>query len=153
MRDRAFTLLELVLVLSIIGVLSAIAVPKFQRSLAKQRADAAANRIAADLRYARKLAMQQSSRQGVIFARSPGHDSYGMAGVSGLENPASAYRVSLSDEPYNASFLSVSFGGTLTISFDGYGVPDNGGSVVVQAGEFTRTVSVDAVTGEVVISP
>lgn len=141
------------MVLSILGVLSAIAVPRFQRSIGKQRADAAANRIAADLRYARKIARQKSAAQAVAFVRATGNDTYGMAGVAGLDNPASAYRVSLSGEPYYAALTSVSFGGLATVTFDGFGVPSSGGTVVLRVGEFTRTVTVDGTTGEAVVAP
>lgn len=149
----AFTLVELVMVLSIVGVLSAIAVPRVQRSIARQRADAAANRIANDLRYARKRAIQQSASQSLVFVRSAGNDSYGMAGVAGLDNPSAAYRVSLSGEPYLATLASVSFGGKLSVAFDGFGMPDSGGTVVVQVGEFVKTITVDGTTGEPAILP
>lgn len=151
--SRAFTLLELVLVLSIVGVLSAIAVPRFQRSIVKARADAAANRIAADLRLARARAIQKSTTQSVVFTRAAGNDAYGLPGVPGLANPSAAYRVSLSGEPYLASFVSVTAGGDQTLIYDGFGVPDSAATIVVQAGEFQRTITVDATTGEAVIAP
>ncbi len=150
---RAFTLLELVLVLSIVGVLSAIAVPRFQRSIVKARADAAANRIAGDLRLARARAMQKSTTQSVVFTRAAGNDGYGLPGVADLTNPSAVYRVSLSGEPYLATLVSVTAGGDQTLIFDGFGVPDSAAKIVVQAGEFQRAITVDGTTGEAVIAP
>ena len=53
----------------------------------------------------------------------------------------------LSEDPYGASMVSADFGGDADIIFDVFGVPDSGGSVVIQVGNHVRTVTVDAVTG------
>lgn len=141
------------MVLAILGVLSAIAVPKFQRSIARQRADAAATRVAADLRFARKRAMQRSTTQSIVFTLAAGNDAYGLPSVPGLNDPTTAYRVPLSAEPYNASLTTVTLGGDLTLIFDGFGVPDSGGTIVLRVGEFVKTITINASTGEPTISP
>ena len=53
---NAFTLLEVALVLTIIGILSAIAVPRYANFVAGQRADATARRITTDLAFAQRHA-------------------------------------------------------------------------------------------------
>src|SRR5204863_23675 len=53
---RAFSLIEITLVLMVMGVLAALAVPRYASALARYRADAAARRIVADLDLARTTA-------------------------------------------------------------------------------------------------
>ena len=56
-----FTLIELVMVLAIIGLITAIAAPRYAASLARYRAESAARRVAADLALARREAAASSS--------------------------------------------------------------------------------------------
>ena len=53
-----FTLIELGVVLSIMGILTAIAVPRYAAFVTGQRADAAARRITTDLAWAQQRANQ-----------------------------------------------------------------------------------------------
>ena len=62
---------------------------------------------------------------------------------SGLE-----YKVSLTEEPYGVTALSAGFSGGHAVVFDMHGVPDSGGSIVIQVGNQIRTISVDPDTGE-----
>ncbi|MCH8259363.1 MAG: hypothetical protein IIC46_04065, partial [Planctomycetes bacterium] len=55
--------------------------------------------------------------------------------------------VPLREPPYLAKLASVDLGGDAQLTFDGFGVPDSGGSVVVQAGDYQYTVVVDPETG------
>src|SRR5690606_27031377 len=57
---RGFSLLELVMVLTIIAILAAIATPRYANAMARYRADLAARRIAADLLLAQRLARTES---------------------------------------------------------------------------------------------
>ncbi len=123
---RAFSLLELVIVLGILVTLSAIAVPKYARSLARYRTEAAARRIKAELTLARRTAK--------------------ISGAS-LTVDAFEYQAILSEAPYQATIISADFDGDQTVVFDPYGIPDNGGSVVVQVGATQRVVVVDGDTG------
>ena len=123
---RGFSLLELVLVLAIMTTMSAIAVPRYAVSLARYRIDAAAKRVKAELSLARKTAK--------------------ITGAA-LTVDVSDYQAILSESPYRALIVSADFDGDEEIVFDGYGVPDSGGTVTVQVGIMQRTVVVDADTG------
>ena len=145
-RQAAFTLLELVLVLAIITVLAGIAVPRYAAAQQNFRADAAAQRLVADLAMARLRARSQSNSQTVVFNLAS--SQYQMPGVQDLKNPANTYTVLLSGVPYQAKLVSVDFGGTSQATFDGYGMPNCGGTVVISAGGVQRTVVLDANSGK-----
>ena len=74
-----------------------------------------------------------------------------MSGVAHLNDSAAAYSVLMADPPYRSTLVSADFGGDATVKFDGFGVPDSGGTVVVAAGGISVTVVLDANTGEAAI--
>ena len=148
LRRRAFTLIELVIVVLIMGIMAAAAAPRFNKSLCYHRAESAAKRIKADLELARKYAMSTSTKQTVSFVVAS--DRYSLAGVKDLNHGTQIYEVDLSDSLCNASIVSAAFdnGSDSDVEFDGYGVPDSGGTVVIQSGIYQRTIVVDSETGK-----
>lgn len=142
----AFSLLELLLALAIVATLSAIAVPRFGMSVVRYRADLAAHRIVCDLELAQATARAGSSSRNVEFR--PDHDDYVIAGITPLDPHMSSYTVDLSDRPYEAALVSAEFGGDSAVTFDGWGLPDSGGTVILSVGSEQRTIVVGAETGE-----
>lgn len=57
--NRGFTLLEIAVVLSVIGIVVAMAVPSFSRYIASTRLVGARNMLMGDMRFARALANSQ----------------------------------------------------------------------------------------------
>lgn len=57
-----FTLHEMLVVLTVVSIVAALAVPRLERYTALARTRGAANRIAADLAYTRQLAMRTGQR-------------------------------------------------------------------------------------------
>ena len=145
-RQPAFSLVELILVMAIITVLSAMAVPRYVGAQQRYRADAAAQRIVVDLAMARSRANTTSTSQSVVFTLAT--SQYQMPGVPDLKNSGGTYTVLLGGAPYQATLVSADFGGTAQVTFDGYGVPNSGGTLVVKAGGFQRTISLDASSGK-----
>lgn len=153
-RRSAFTMVELVLTMAIMAVLATIAIPRYARSIASYRAASAAQRIVADINLARASARAASTSQTIVFTPGTG-SSYSLANVKDHKTSASTYSVDLTEEPYYARISSVSStrlaaiaaNGVVTLTFDGFGVPDGAVTLVLQSGGTQKTVTVDSATG------
>lgn len=145
MRLRAFTLLELALVIVVIVTLSAMVIPMVGSSNARRRVDTAVQRIIADLAQVQAAARRASASRMVNF--SVAENQYRVAGVAQLNNQSGLYIVRLGDDPYRAELVSVDLGGDAAITYDMYGKPDSGGTIVVRVGDWIETIAVDPVSG------
>jgi prepilin-type N-terminal cleavage/methylation domain-containing protein len=153
--SRAFTLVELVMVMAVVAVIAAMAAPRFAASIARQRADGAASRVVSDLAYARSVARMTSASVTVTFDPTHGKYTNPSAGDPLMGTPA-PYVVDLTASPYRATMLggasasvaaavpaTGSGSGTFAIAFDGYGEPTAVGWVIVKAGDWSRQISID----------
>jgi type II secretion system protein H len=147
-RSTGFTLVELVMVMVIVGIISAIAVPRYAQALQRYRTQAAANRLAADLELARERARASSAPVTFELIDST---RYRILNFTDLDDGGTHYTVDLADEPYHASILASKLGEDSQIIFNGWGVPDSAGAVTVGAGKDTITVTLAAESGEVVV--
>jgi type II secretory pathway pseudopilin PulG len=156
--------MELVIVVLIIGILSAVAVPRFTDSLCRFRVEAAARRIAADVNLARQQARNSESEQWVLFY--PSSDYYKLYNDPHPDHPAQEYVIKLTKTAYPVYLVSAVFENTngykdyWRLRFDSYGSPQCGapptvpyaplvsGTVVVQSGNAQRTVVINPVTGK-----
>ena len=141
-RRPAFTLVELVIVVLIIGIMTAAAVPEFGDSLQFNRVESAASRIAADLQMARNRARMASADQVVDFDAAAA--SYTMPGLPDLDHPGQDYTVNLAGSPYNVLLTYVDFNGVDLVTFNGSGIPDSAGEIDVESGGYLKTVVLDA---------
>jgi len=168
---RGFTLIELMVVIVILAIAAAVVVP-MASSAGSMQLRAAANMVAADLEYAKSMAISRGQRYAVVFNATT--EAYQIEDLSLLvTDPAR-----IVDHPVKKGFkyvisfrndgrlsqvdiASVSFDGTSTVAFDSLGSPYNGNSplgplnngvVTLQAGGVTKTVRVEPVTGFITIS-
>jgi prepilin-type N-terminal cleavage/methylation domain-containing protein len=147
---RAFTLLELVAVVVIIALLSAVAIPRWANALHGQRVTAAANRVVEDIARTQHYARITSQTRTITF--TPASHSYQIMTLKSDDHPAANYVVVLSDEPYRSTIVSVNFSGTGSLSFSGYGAPNSGGSVRISCAGVGKTISVDGTTGRATVN-
>lgn len=145
MTRRAFSLVELVAVVLIVGIVAALAAPRVGSALARQRLDGAARRVVADLALAQRAARAASASRSVTFSTATG--GYTVSGVDDPNQAGAPYVVDLGAEPYGAELISVLFTGGSVLTFDGFGRPSSGGGVMLRCGNGCRRVVVDANTG------
>ncbi len=143
--EKGFSLFELLLVLAIMAIVAAVAAPRYGRASGRYRADLAARRVMADLRLAQSCAKAASCSRTVSFSTAA--DRYQLLNIPAPDGVPGDYTVILSAEPYQADLTNANFGGTPEVIFNGWGLPDKGGTVTLSAGGEQRTVVVDGVTG------
>ncbi len=144
--SRAFSLIEIVAVVVIMGILSSIALPRYSAFIAQQQLEGAERRLVADLALAQRRARQSSASQSVVF--NVGQSKYQLPGMAHPDHPGQAFEVRLGDEPYRAMVVSASFGGDATLIYDGYGNADTAGTVVIAVGSRQKTIDIDLATGK-----
>lgn len=149
-RAAAFSLFELLFVISIIAIVAAMGMPRYGRSVARYRAECAARRVAADLALARSTAKAVSADRTVTFNTVAG--SYTLGSVRHLDHGDRPYTVTLTDAPYHARLHYADFGGAPQAQFDMYGSPKWGGKVIVRVGEFEQTVSMSRDDGSISVN-
>jgi len=141
-RRRGFSLLELTLVIAIIAVLGVIAVPRFANAAARQRLEAAALRIDADLHYAQTRARSKSND---CTARFAGDNTLALIDSDNTTVTTTNYQAT----PYEVQ-VSVTLDNAGTdLTFNGFGRPDTGGTITLTGGGGQIILDIDSVTGEV----
>jgi prepilin-type N-terminal cleavage/methylation domain-containing protein len=136
----AFTLVELISVMLILGIMTAAAVPSFSDSLMYHRVESATLRLKKDLELARQLAISRSTSHTLQFTSTT---AYTIPGVDSLDRVGQPYTVDLAQPPHSVRVLSVDFSGSATVSFNGYGMPSSAGTIVIQAGKHQRQIALD----------
>ncbi|MEZ6134995.1 MAG: HD domain-containing phosphohydrolase [Pirellulaceae bacterium] len=154
-RRAGVTLIDLVICIMIMGILTAVGAPKFASTVASLRCEAVAKRIASDLNFARRKAIQTSQVVTITFRTEPA--GYDMNGVTNPADPTIDYSVNLADIDGSVSMQSASFDGSLSFSFNNYGRPLvgltalNSGNITVTSGTHSSSVTIEAATGEAII--
>jgi len=148
-QNAGFSLLEVVLVTAILVIFAAMALPRYADAVVRHQVDLAARRVMTDLHQAQSCAKTSSTACTASFPVAT--SEYQLSGVSSFDGNPGDYSVNLSHDPYDAKLVSVDLGGDSEVVFDGWGMPDSGGTIVVSSGSEQRTIVVDGDTGEVAI--
>ena len=144
-----FTLMEVLLVVAILAIFAGLAAPRYGRASGRYRADLAARRLVADLRLAQSCAKAASTSRTVSFSTAT--HQYQLLNVPAPDGRPGDYTVALSSSPYLANLVNVNFNDNTQVTFNGWGLPDNAGTVIIAAGGQQRTVLVDGSTGRATI--
>ena len=166
-KVHAFTMIEINVVVVILSIAALIAVPMVG-SAADMQARAACNQIAADIEYAKNMAITHQENYSVDFNSSA--ESYSIKNASGTVianplRPSTDYTVNFSgDSRFDQINISTAnFDSDLdeAVTFDYLGspykglstaTPLNSGRITISAGNFTLYVDVEPVTGFVTIT-
>ncbi len=144
---RGFSLVELVLVVIILSIVGAIAVPRFAEANTRYRADAAAVMIADALRQASFAARTRSDAVTCVF------DTTAETITTTVDRTGETIATTtLAGPPYEADITETrSADGTKALAIDGMGeFAQSFKARVVVAGE-SRDIMLDAATGEIAI--
>jgi prepilin-type N-terminal cleavage/methylation domain-containing protein len=137
-RD-AYTLIELVIVLFIMGLACAIAFPKYSSTLSKHRVTRAADRVVADLRLAKSYALMRSTS--VYVDLSTSNHTLGIRDIDDFDASGRRHSVQLSGDPYFTSIANFNLGGQASVQFSGHGESMTIGTITLQCGAHTKVIS------------
>jgi prepilin-type N-terminal cleavage/methylation domain-containing protein len=134
-RNRGFTLLEILIVLSLIGVVAAIGFPRMMSYQRSVNMNEVANKVAQTFREISSRAVNNSAAQTVTFVLN---DASGVdMSITGSQSES----ITLDQE---AKFTSIKVGATnvTSVGFDVRGRPDNASTLVISVGfaDQTRTI-------------
>ena len=117
--------------LAVIAIAAAIVSPRYASALARYRADAAAERVAQDLRAVAHAAHAAGAPFTITFDAAA--STYACPGICSIDLRAA---------PYHAVISAAAFQGSPSLDFDGYGTPASTGSVTVIVGSESRRIAV-----------
>lgn len=137
---RAYTFVELLIVVLIISILAAAGAPKFAQSISRFRVEAVVQRIAGDVKYARRIAQRTSTPVTINFDVT--NNKYTLSGVSNINRLDQVFEFSLADSQYGCVLVSATFDGDSSLTFNIHGQPNHDGTVVVRCGDITRTITI-----------
>ncbi|MEO0482419.1 MAG: type II secretion system protein [Planctomycetota bacterium] len=148
---RAFTLIELTMVLVIMGVLAAVLAPRYGDAIARSRVDAAAERLVAELALTSSRARAAGETWTVWM--DPSTERIWRTSAASFVLYNTDIGLDFGAEPYRTDLSSVNFGGFSRIEFDAFGRPGSDGVVTLRHGQTQRIVTVTRATGAIEVGP
>ena len=141
-KTKGFSVMELLLVIAVLGILAAMAMPRLTAVDAQRDLDNAARQLVVDLRWTSQVAANSVDTVTVVFVNAAPYGYRVEQGAAGIViKPTQSF-------PATVSFSAV----VSPVSFDVYGKPTGAANVAIPlqntAGQ-TRTVNIDYLTGRV----
>lgn len=145
----AFSLIELMMTLTVMAIVAAIAIPRVANMMRRERLNQAGRRLCADIQLARVQAIRDKANTTVSF--SPATKVYLVNGQKGNRVSTETYRVQLSRaKGAEVDLVSADFGSGVTdLVFTKFGVPVTGGTIVISDGREKQILTVSASSGRV----
>lgn len=143
-----FTLIDLLVTLTIMAVAAAIAVPRFAGSIERRALFNSASRVSADCQRARGAALDASATVGLRFSAMS--SEYVIEFDSGPRSGKSE-RLSVADTPMGAVVVSISGAPAGRVAFNGYGDAASDAIVLLGRGRLRVPVSVAMAGGKAVV--
>ncbi|MBL0869969.1 MAG: prepilin-type N-terminal cleavage/methylation domain-containing protein [Phycisphaerales bacterium] len=141
---RAFTLLELCIVVAVMGVLAAVAVPRISQAADRYRAQSALARLDSDLQ--RAMATARAQGKTIVFALDAETSTYRFTGLSNPHTGESNTTINLGVQPFRTPVVGSVLPLSGSVSFLPTGLPDESFAVTIVSGTTIRTLSFDART-------
>ena len=156
---RGFTLIEVVMAIVIIGILAALAIPRFE-SFYSIKLNGAMKKVISDIRYTQQIAVSHHTDSRIIF--NTAGDSYNAQEYNATSNNWQSIKDPFTQANLDLDFRnnpqyagidinSVNFGGNNTLQFDWRGVPLYNGTAVFNYKGNQKTVIVETNTGQVMV--
>lgn len=138
-NSSGFTLVELLMVVGLIGIVSAIAVPALMAEMPTYRLNGAARQVMSDLLAARMQAVSQNN-QFVVTFDADNHRYTILDDDDGNGNADAGETAIVSD--LHAEYPGINFTSTLNLTFMPDGTVNNSGSMSLAGCSETRTLDV-----------
>lgn len=135
---RAFSLVELLIVIAIVGIAATLAAPRLSTVMGRQRANQAASRTSAELARVATLARSTSRSWTVTFSAA----GFTITGTDAA-GAATSWEVVLADEPYLSRITTIAFGPDNAVTYSGHGLPTESGKVELRSGPAGAVVTVN----------
>src|SRR3989304_428571 len=152
--QSGFTLLELMIVIAIMGIMAAMAVPSYQTYMAQRRLNGAARQVMSDLMAARMKAITQNNEFKVFF---PGSHSGALSGNHQYQildddddDGASSTDEAIEIKDIQTNYTDVTMNANNNPVFSPKGTVTNLATVTLSNSRGSKTVSI-AITGRVKI--
>ena len=142
-----FSMIELIIVVVLIGIFTAMALTRTDTGLTTIREQIAIDQITNDIDLARSMAFARNEAITIIFDKN--QESYGVYNGLGIikdfPNSNNDGIISL-DNSYlrNLDIKEVNFGGSANLQFQPLGDPVSGGTIELN----TKTITVESITGK-----
>lgn len=167
--NRAFTTIEFIMVMVIIGFFASIVLPAFSTAYDTFKIEGAYRQLMQDLRYAQQLAISQQVRHGISV--DPDTESYCIYRRNPSTNALETVKDPATQKLLTVSYLTGKFAGielvsttynfpTERIEFNSLGEPLSGGRITLNyggtlrrcggvSGGITRIINIESVTGRI----